>query len=165
MANDLNRAEFIGRLGADPEIRHFPDGGQLCNIRIAVGSKWKNKQGEPQERTEWVPVTFRGKLAEIAAQYLQKGSQVYVSGEFRTRKWQDKDGSDRYSTEIVVDGFNGQLQMLGGRGTAEAGTRTTQGAQTPQRAAQGASEAFQAPGGGEFDDQIPFDCYLKGSVA
>ena len=150
MANDLNRCEFIGRLGADPEVRHFPDGGQLCNIRIAVGSKWKNKStGEAQERTEWVPVTFRGKLAEIAAQYLRKGSQVYVAGEFRTRKWQDNSGQDRYSTEIIVDGFGGSLQMLGGKGQGSA-------ARAAPGSAQAAPDAFQSGGKAEFDDDIPF---------
>ena len=115
MANDVNQCNFIGRLGRDPETRSFPSGDRVCNVTIAVGSTWKDKAtGEKMERTEWVPVVFNGKLAEIAEQYLRKGHQIYVSGEFRVRKWQDKDGNDRYSTEIRAD----QMQMLGNRAAA-----------------------------------------------
>lgn len=114
MSNDLNRCEFIGRLGADPEVRHLPSGDMVANIRIAVGSQWKNKQGEKQEATEWVPIVFFGKLAEVVEKYLKKGAKVYVSGRFKTRKYQAQDGSDRYSTEVVVD-ITGHMQMLDGR--------------------------------------------------
>lgn len=132
MANDLNQCTFIGRLGRDPELRHFASGDAVANVSIAVGSTWKDKNGEKQERTEWVPLVFTGKLAEIASQYLRKGSQVYVSGEFRTRKWADKDGQDRYSTEIRVD----QMQMLGGKQDG-GDTRAPARAPAPQRHASG----------------------------
>lgn len=104
--NDLNRADFIGRLGKDPSTSYLPSGDAVTNINLAVGWKTKEKEG-----TEWVPVVFFGKLAEIVSQYLTKGSQVYVSGRFRTRKWTDKDGNDRYTSEIVAD----KMQMLGSK--------------------------------------------------
>lgn len=149
MANDLNQCNFIGRLGRDPETRSFPSGDRVCNVTIAVGSTWKDKAtGEKMERTEWVPVVFNGKLAEISEQYLRKGQLIFVSGEFRTRKWQDKDGNDRYSTEIRAD----QMQMLGGK--SEGGS-----APAPAPAAQRRAPA-PAPrqGGSGFDDldEIPF---------
>lgn len=107
MANDLNRCEFIGRLGKDPEVRCSPDGSAVCNFSLAVGWKTKEKEG-----VEWVRIVAFGKLAEICGEYLTKGKQVYVSGRMTTRKWTDKDsGQDRYSTEVVAD----QLQMLGGK--------------------------------------------------
>lgn len=106
MANDLNQCSFIGRLGADPETRYMTSGDAATNFRIACSWKGKEKEG-----TEWIPVTTFGKLAEICGEYLKKGSQVYVSGRFTTRKWQDKEGNDRYSTEIVAD----RMQMLGGK--------------------------------------------------
>lgn len=107
MSNDLNRCEFIGRLGKDPEVRYSPDGVAVCNFSLAVGWKTKEKEG-----VEWVRIVAFGKLAEICGEYLTKGKQVYVSGRMTTRKWTDKDsGQDRYSTEIVAD----QLQMIGGK--------------------------------------------------
>ena len=112
MANDLNQCTFVGRLGRTPESRTFPNGDMVANVTIAVGSTWKDKAtGEKKEKTEWVPVVFTGKLAEIAAQYLDKGSKILVVGEFRTRKWQDQSGQDRYSTEIRAD----RMQMLDSR--------------------------------------------------
>jgi single-strand DNA-binding protein len=114
MSNDLNLCQFIGRLGQDPEIRYLPNGNPVANLSLAVGSQWKDKNtGQKQEHTEWVRVTVFGNLAEIAGKYLNKGSQVYISGSFKTRKWQDQQGQDRYSTEIVVQGYNGTMQMLG----------------------------------------------------
>lgn len=117
--SDLNQCNFIGRLGNDPEQRSMPNGNAVTSLSIAVGEQWKDKQtGQKQERTEWVRVTAFGKLAEIMGQYLNKGSQVYISGKIRTRKWQDKDtGADRYSTEIVAD----QMQMLGSKQPAQDG--------------------------------------------
>jgi len=109
MANDLNRCEFIGRLGKDPEVRYTADSNAICNFSIAVGYKTATK-----ETTEWVRITAFGKLAGICADYLKKGSQVFVAGRMTTRKWQNKDGVDQYTTEVVAD----QMQMLGGR-TAE----------------------------------------------
>ena len=151
MSNDLNRAEFIGRLGADPDTRYTQSGAAITNVRIAVGSSWKDKAtGEAKERTEWVPLVFFGKLGEIAGQYLTKGDQVYVAGEFRTRKWQDKDGNDRYSTEISVN----ELKMLGGK--SGRGAQSGQSG-NGQAARNRASLAAQAPGPAQdFDDEIPF---------
>lgn len=148
MANDLNQCSFIGRLGADPETRYVPSGEAVCNFRIAVGWKSKDKEG-----AEWVPCSSFGKLAEICGQYLTKGSQVFVQGRFRTRKWADKDGNDRYTTEIVVD----QMQMLGGKPSSS--DSAPQQRQEPQRQQQ--KPAQQPSGGsgggfGNFDDDIPF---------
>ena len=161
----VNKVILLGNVGKDPEIRYMQNGDPVANLSIATSESWKNKQGEAQEKTEWHRVVMFGKLAGIVEQYVRKGTQLYVEGKLQTRKWQDQSGQDRYSTEIVVDGFNGQLQMLGGRGTAEAGTRTTQSSQTSQRAAQGASEA--SGGGGSqagnngFEDDIPFTRYVS----
>lgn len=108
----VNKVIIVGNLGRDPETRTFPSGGQVCNVRIATTDKWKDRQsGEPREHTEWHSVVFNDRLAEIAGQYLRKGSQVYVEGTLRTRKWQDKDGQDRYTTEIRGE----TMQMLGSR--------------------------------------------------
>jgi single-strand DNA-binding protein len=150
VASDLNQCQFIGRLGADPETRYMPDGGAVCNLRLAVGWKTKDKEG-----CEWVPVVFFGKLAEICSQYLRKGAQVYVSGRFRTRKWQAQDGSDRYSTEIVGE----NLQMLGGKpadggsGKASGGRSSAPRSRPPaQSSASGGMPEYPQ----DFDDSIPF---------
>ena len=109
----LNKVMLIGNLGADPEMRYLPSGDAVANIRIATTESWKDKaSGEKKEETEWHRVSFFGKLAEIVGEYLKKGSPVYVEGRIKTRKWQDKDGQDRYSTEVVAD----RMQMLGSRG-------------------------------------------------
>jgi single-strand DNA-binding protein len=120
----VNRVTLVGNLGRDPETRTFPSGDQVCNVTIATTDKWKDKQsGEMREATEWHRVTFNGRLAEIAAQYLQKGAQVYVEGQIRTRKYTDKDGVEKFSTEIRAD----QMQMLGSKERqAEAPQRATQ---------------------------------------
>jgi single-strand DNA-binding protein len=107
----VNKVILIGNLGADPETRYLPSGDAVTNIRIATSEKWKDKGGEQKEHTEWHRIGFVGKLAEIAGEYLKKGSPVYVEGKIRTRKWQDKEGQDKYSTEIVAD----RLQLLGGK--------------------------------------------------
>ena len=108
----LNKVQLIGRLGADPETRYMPSGSAVTNLRIATSETWKDKQsGDWQERTEWHSVAFFGRLAEVAAEYLRKGDQCYVEGKLRTRKWQDRDGNDRYTTEIVAN----ELVMLGGK--------------------------------------------------
>ena len=141
MANDLNQCTFIGRLGADPEVRTFPDGGKVANIRLAVGSSWKDKAtGEKKERTEWVPVVFRGGLADVVGRYLAKGSRICVSGEFRVRKWQAQDGTDRYATEIHAR----DMQML----DARSGDAT--------QSAPAAKTAASAAMSEDFDDDIPF---------
>src|SRR5215468_9553514 len=108
----VNKVILVGNLGADPETRYMPSGDAIANIRLATAFRWKDKQsGEKKEETEWHRIVFRGRLAEIAGEYLKKGSQVYIEGRIRTRKWQDKEGQDRYSTEIVGD----TMQMLGSR--------------------------------------------------
>ena len=165
----VNKVILLGNVGKDPEIRYMQNGDPVANLSIATSETWKNKStGQAEEKTEWHRVVMFGKLAGIVEQYVRKGTQLYVEGKLQTRKWQDQSGQDRYSTEIVVDGFNGQMQMLGGRGTADAGQRTTQGVKTPSLAAEVASRTSGGEnGGGSFDpDQdIPFNCYLKGSVA
>lgn len=114
---DLNQCSFIGRLGADPEVKSFQNGGKVCNLRLAVGEQWKDKAtGERKERTEWVSVTLSSDgLVGVAERFLRKGSKVFVQGQLRTRKWQDQSGADRYSTEVVVGGFGGILTMLDGK--------------------------------------------------
>jgi single-strand DNA-binding protein len=154
MARGINKVILIGHLGADPETRAMPSGMTVANMRLATTESWKDKQsGEQQERTEWHNVALFGRLGEIAAEYLRKGSQVYIEGRLRTRKWQDKEGRDRYTTEIVAN----EMQMLGGRGGAGGGGGG--GASEP---APRAEHAEAAAGGGpsaqrdEFDDDIPF---------
>ena len=130
----VNKVILVGNLGNDPEIRYTPDGRAIANLSIATSESWKDKSGQPQERTEWHRVVIFGKLAEIAGEYLRKGSQVYLEGKLQTRKWQDQQGQDKYTTEIVID-INGVMQMLGGR--AEGGMGQSggfqQGGQQPQR--------------------------------
>ncbi len=140
MANDLNLCQFIGRLGKDPEIRYSGDGKAIANFSIACGSSWKDKNsGEKKESTEWIRLVAFGKLGEIVAEYLRKGSQVYVSGRMQTRKYQDKEGNDKYTTEVVAD----QLQMLGGKRTNDDDAPRDK-LKEP------------TPGAGDFDDDIPF---------
>lgn len=145
MSGDLNRATIIGRLGADPELRYMQNGKAVANIRIATSERW-TKDGEKQERTEWHSVTAYDKLAEIIGQYLRKGSQVYIEGRLQTRKWQAKDGTDRYTTEIIAS----QMQMLGGKRDAE----TRQAREENQSAAQEPKQQTADDGG--FSDDIPF---------
>ena len=146
---------MIGNLGQDPETRAMPNGGAVTNITLATSETWKDKTtGQPQERTEWHRVVFFNRLAEIAGEYLKKGSKVYIEGSLRTRKWQGQDGQDRYTTEIVAS----EMQMLDSRG--DAGSGAGYSAQAPQQSAPQQSAPQQAPdmGGGAFgdDDDIPF---------
>ena len=145
MSRGINKVILVGHLGADPETRYMPSGGAVTNLRLATSESWKDKTtGEKQDRTEWHSIAMFGRLAEIAAEYLRKGSQVYIEGRIRTRKWQDKEGQDRWSTEIIAN----EMQMLGGRPDASA----------PARVAEAASGAGGPPVGppAEFDDDIPF---------
>jgi single-strand DNA-binding protein len=166
MARGVNKVILVGNLGADPETRSMPSGMTVTNIRIATSESWKDKaSGAQQERTEWHSIALFGRLGEIAAEYLRKGSQVFVEGKLRTRKWQDKQGNDRYTTEIIAD----NMQMLGGRagggggavsGGAERGAGGTGGGAgggAPPRDDYDQSPA-PAPAGGkeDFDDDIPF---------
>ncbi|WP_462157075.1 single-stranded DNA-binding protein [Pseudoalteromonas sp. GB56] len=120
MARGINKVILVGNLGQDPEVRYMPNGNGVANISIATSDSWKDKNtGQMQERTEWHRVVLFGKLAEVAGEYLRKGSQVYVEGKLQTRKWTDQSGQEKYTTEIVVDGFDGKMQMLGGRGEGQ----------------------------------------------
>ncbi|HHP0492123.1 single-stranded DNA-binding protein [Vibrio harveyi] len=168
----INKVILVGNLGNDPEIRYMPNGGAVANITIATSESWRDKAtGEQREKTEWHRVVLFGKLAEVAGEYLRKGSQVYVEGQLQTRKWQDQSGQDRYSTEVVVQGFNGVMQMLGGRaqGGAPMGGGQQQQQQggwgQPQQPAQ--QQQYNAPQQQQqqpqyneppmdFDDDIPF---------
>jgi single-strand DNA-binding protein len=160
MARGVNKVILIGNLGADPETRAMPSGTTVANLRVATSESWRDKQsGEQQERTEWHRVAFFGRLAEVAGEYLRKGSQVYIEGSLRTRKWQDKQGNDRYSTEIIGN----DLQMLGGRGGAGGAPAGTGGGS--ESGARGGAPAYSEESGGggsgrasgeEFDDDIPF---------
>ena len=148
----LNRVMLIGNLGADPEMRYLPSGDAVANIRIATTESWKDKSsGEKKEETEWHRVSFFGKLAEIAGEYLKKGSPVYVEGRIKTRKWQDKDGQDRYSTEVVAD----RMQMLGSRGGM--GAPSSEADEERPRSAPAAKPPGK-PGAkfDDFEDDIPF---------
>jgi len=159
MARGINKVIIIGNLGADPETRAMPSGTTVANLRVATSESWRDKQtGEQQERTEWHRVALFGRLAEVAGEYLRKGSQVYIEGSLRTRKWQDKQGNERYSTEII----GSDLQMLGGRGgagasapagAAEAGSRSGGGAAYAEESAAGGSSSGRSD---DFDDDIPF---------
>lgn len=153
----VNKVILIGHLGKDPDVRYMPNGDQVTNITVATTDSWKDKtSGEKKEATEWHRVVFFRRLAEIAGQYLKKGAQVYIEGGLKTRKWQDKDGQDRYTTEIVAD----QMQMLGRR---EGSGPPPVGSPTPPAQSGGATpDRPPAQGGGsggnfnDFEDQIPF---------
>ena len=149
MARGVNKVILVGNLGQDPEVRYMPNGNGVANISIATTDSWKDKNtGQMQERTEWHRVVFFSRLAEIVGEYLKKGSQVYVEGRLQTRKWQDRDGNDRYTTEIVAN----DMQMLGGRG---GGSNFDQAPPSNQNAAQRSSAPAEAPMD-DFDDDIPF---------
>ena len=151
----VNKVILIGNLGRDPEIRYMPSGDAVANLRIATTDKFKDRNGEQQEVTEWHSVAFFGKQAEICGQYLKKGSQVYVEGSLRTRKWQDKDGNDRYTTEIRGD----RMQMLGGRGGGGGGGGMAEFDAPPDNAPKGKPGGSGGGSGGGFsdmDDDIPF---------
>ena len=121
MAKGVNKVILVGNLGQDPEVRYMQNGDPVANISLATADGYKDKNtGQMVDKTEWHKVVFFGKLAEIAGEYLRKGSQVYIEGKLQTRKWQDQQGQDKYTTEIVVDSFNGQMQMLGGKGDSQS---------------------------------------------
>ncbi len=160
----VNKVILVGNLGKDPEVRYMPSGDAITNITMATTDSWKDKNGEKQEKTEWHRVAFFGKLAEIAGEYLKKGSQVYVEGRLQTRKWQDKEGQDRYTTEIVAD----RMQMLGSRSgggnyevqdKAPPGEGRESGSGNGQTSSsQGSSKPPVKKGGdfADFEDDIPF---------
>ena len=155
MAGSLNKVMLIGNLGADPEIRTFGNGGKVCNLRIATSDTWRDKStGERREKTEWHTVAiFSEGLVRVCEQYLKKGSKVFIEGSLQTRKWQDQSGNDRYSTEVVLQGFNGTLTMLdgrsgGGSGGDDYGSGGGYGSQSG-----GSAPASSNP---DMDDEIPF---------
>lgn len=135
--SSVNKVILIGNLGKDPETRHLPDGGAVCNFSIATSETWKDKKGDKQEKTEWHRISTFGKVAEIAAEYLKKGSQVYIEGRLQTRKWKDKDGQEKYTTEVVGD----RMQMLGKpKAEQQESERPTQRGAKPEH----------------FEDEIPW---------
>ena len=171
MAGSVNKVILIGNLGADPEVRHTQDGRSICNLRLATTESWRDKQsGDRREKTEWHSVViFNEQLGKIAQQYLKKGAKVYIEGQLQTRKWQDNSGNDRYTTEVVLQNYAGQLTMLDGRGGAagfndggnsdydagsggggrEGGAR---GGNSNKNRESGASKSFEK----DLDDEIPF---------
>ena len=155
MANSgINKVILIGRLGRDPEVRYANNGNAIANVSIATSESWKDKNtGEPVEKTEWHRVVFFRRLAEIVGEYLKKGSQVYVEGRLQTRKWQDKEGQDRYTTEIVAN----EMQMLDSRQSSEsAGSGYSSGSRVAAPSAGSEEQAVPAGPAAEFDDDIPF---------
>jgi single-strand DNA-binding protein len=173
----VNKVILVGNLGKDPEVRYTPNGKAVANLTLATSESWKDQSGQVQEKTEWHRVSIFGKLAEIAGEYLRKGSQVYIEGKLQTRKWQNKEGQDQYSTEIVLDPFNGVMQMLGSKGgnggngggpnnQSSQAAPSDQGTNAPQRPNQQPANPSQnnAPKQGaplnepdfDFDDDIPF---------
>ena len=156
MARGVNKVILVGNLGKDPEVRYMPSGGAVANTTLATSESWKDKQsGETQERTEWHNLTFYGKVAEIAGEYLKKGSQIYVEGSIRTEKWHDKEGKDRYTTKIIVS----EMQMLGSRSGAGAPPGDSARSSAPHNDSQ-PSPARSSGGSSaktdQFDDDIPF---------
>ncbi|WP_417258780.1 single-stranded DNA-binding protein [Celeribacter sp.] len=170
MAGSVNKVIIVGNLGRDPEVRTFQNGGKVCNLRIATSETWKDRTtGERKERTEWHSVAiFQEGLVRIAEQYLRKGSKVYIEGKLQTRKWQDQSGQDRYTTEIVLQGFDGVLTMLDARGGGDGGFGGGQGGGYDQGPSGGYDDGgqgggfgggSQSGGGGRSsmdDDEIPF---------
>ncbi len=177
MAGSVNKVIIIGNLGADPEVRTFQNGGKVCNLRIATSETWKDKNtGERREKTEWHTVAiFQEGLVRIAEQYLRKGSKVYIEGKLQTRKWQDQSGQDRYSTEVVLNGFDGVMTMLDGRNDNQGGGGSyggggnqgggygggNQGGGYDQGGGYGGGNQGGNQGGGgsssrDLDDEIPF---------
>lgn len=152
----LNRCEFIGNLGADPECKTFANGGKVANLRLAVTKKWKDREGQPKEVTEWITIVINGDgLVGVAERFLRKGSKIFIAGEYRSRKYQDRDGNDRYTTEIVVGGHGGQLVMLDG--PSGGGERRDRGSSDSQGASSwGASDRQGSWGGDDLDDDFPF---------
>lgn len=165
MAGSVNKVILIGNLGADPEVRHTQDGRAICNLRIATTDSWRDKQsGERREKTEWHSVViFNEQLGKIAQQYLKKGSKIYIEGQLQTRKWQDSSGNDRYTTEVVLQNYNGQLTMLdgrnGGAGFQDGGNSDFNAGDTGYKSSGGGKNRDSAAVKSfdkELDDEIPF---------
>ncbi len=167
MARGVNKVIIVGTLGNDPEVKYSASGSAIANLSVATSEQWKDKQtGEKKEQTEWHRVVIFGKLAEVAGEYLRKGSQVYIEGQLRTRKWTDSNGVDRYTTEIVIPQMGGVMQMLGGKRDDSGQQQRQQSGQQPQggwgtNPQQQQPPKQQSPQGGnetpmDFDDDIPF---------
>ncbi|MGK7753762.1 single-stranded DNA-binding protein [Roseovarius sp. C03] len=163
MAGSMNKVILIGNLGRDPEVRSFPNGGKVCNLRIATSETWKDRNtGEKRERTEWHSVAiFNEALVRVAEQYLRKGSKVAIEGQLQTRKWQDQSGQDRYTTEITLRPFNGELHMIGGPSGGDSGGGygggSGYGSAGGDTGAGSAGGSSAPPGGSrDYDDEIPF---------
>ncbi|URC15411.1 single-strand DNA-binding protein [Paraglaciecola Antarctic JLT virus 2] len=166
----VNKVILVGNLGKDPEVRYTQDGKAVASLALATSESWKDQQGQVQEKTEWHRVSIFGKLAEIAGEYLLKGSQIYIEGKLQTRKWTNKEGQDQFTTEIVLDPFNGVMQMLGAKGQSGQSQSTTSQQRQPQQGQgqkqqqpqqqQSQQQAQQPPPMAEpnfdFDDDIPF---------
>jgi single-strand DNA-binding protein len=154
----VNKVILIGRLGKDPETRYMPNGEAVTNATLATSENWKDKSGVKQEKTEWHNLVFYRRLAEVAGEYLKKGSMIYVEGKLQTRKWQDKEGKDRYTTDIIVN----EMTMLGGKSTGGSFEVVDEQQSAPQRAPAKSAPAAPAPSSGQgrsfdnFDDDIPF---------
>ena len=156
----VNKVILVGNLGNDPEVRYMPNGNAVANLSLATSESWKDQQGQVQERTEWHRLTMYKRLAEIAGEYLKQGSQIYVEGKLQTRKWQDQQGQDKYTTEIIVD----QMQMLGGR--AQSSESNNGGYQRSSRSSGGNNNSNKPPAQPktppmaepdfDFDDDLPF---------
>ncbi len=156
MAGSVNKVILLGNLGADPEIRATQDGREIANLRIATSESWKDKSGERKEKTEWHRVVvFSDGLVKVVKNYLRKGSKVYIEGQLQTRKWQDKEGKDQYSTEVVLQGFNATLTMLDGKRDGESSGESYGGGynQSMTNSGNGGGNYAPAP---ELDDEIPF---------
>ena len=155
MSRGINKVILVGNLGQDPEVRYLPNGGAVANVSLATSESWMDKNsGQKQEKTEWHRVVFFGKLADVVAQYVKKGSKMYVEGKLQTRKWQDQAGNDKYTTEIVVDGFSGQMQMLDGAG---GNNNPAQQPQQPQQPMSANNPYQRASGGNQrpMSQQLP----------
>ncbi|MEM9329785.1 MAG: single-stranded DNA-binding protein [Pseudomonadota bacterium] len=158
MAGSVNKVILVGNLGADPEIRRTQDGRPIANLSIATSENWRDRNtGERREKTEWHRVVvFNEGLCKVIEQYVKKGSKVYLEGQLQTRKWQDNEGKDRYTTEIVLQGYNSNLTMLDGRGESGGGFDQSSGGSFGQSGPSGGGQIGGPSGGGDIDDEIPF---------
>lgn len=158
MAGSVNKVILVGNLGADPEVRTFGNGGKVCNLRLATSERWRDKNtGENREKTDWHQVAiFNEGLVKVAEKYLKKGATIYIEGQLKTRKWKDQSGNGRYTTEVVLQGFNGKLVMLGGRRDNQDQGGGASGGSTSGGGYGGSDNSGGGYGGGTMDDEIPF---------